>query len=360
MTTMPSAPAKRIRIAPKAKSHFIFYLDFLNLLRKLPIFPDLTLSCPSLSTFPGGSKARSGATSGSLSLSTGSGAVGSATLDMVARQGLGFSKFISYGNAIDINETDILEYLGKDNETKVICMYIEGVKNGKEFIQVAKAVSKKKPIIVIKGGITKEGNEAVISHTGSLGGNAEIYKGVFKQAGIIEVDSLEGLFDYAKILDKCIKPKGIKVQVITNGGGYGILCTDWISRCGLEMAKFSKLTEKKLNKLGRKNVIIKNPIDLLGDASTQDYEHVLNICLDDENIDIMLVVVLYQTPLISSDIVDILIELKNLNKKPIVVISTGGNFTEIHKRSLEKGGVPCFSYPNNGVKAISALVKYYV
>lgn len=297
---------------------------------------------------------------GGISFICQSGAVGSATLDLAAYQGYGFSKFISYGNALDLNECDFLEYLGNDPKTKVICMYIEGIKDGKRFMKVAKQVSKKKPIIAIKGGTTEEGKQAALSHTASLAGSFEIYKGAFKQTGIIYAQNLEELFDFARILDKSIKPKGDKIQIITNGGGYGILCADNISENNLKLAVMSTETRKFLQKNTSPISIIKNPIDLAGDADTKRYELALESCIKDNNIDIILAVILYQTPLITSDIVSVVSELNALRKKPIIVVSTGGDFTELHKKNLEYRGIPCYTFPSNAIKSIKALCNYYI
>ncbi|MDP4012296.1 MAG: CoA-binding protein [Candidatus Nanoarchaeia archaeon] len=297
---------------------------------------------------------------GGISFICQSGAVGSATMDLVATQGYGFSKFISYGNALDLNECDFLEYLGKDPKTKVICLYLEGVKDGKRFLEVAKRVSKKKPIIAIKGGITEEGSEAVLSHTASLAGSFEIYKGLFKQTNIIHAKNLEELFTFARILDKSMKPKGNKIQIITNGGGYGILATDSVSENNLKLAVMSTETRKKIKRNTSTISTIKNPIDLAGDVTTKTYDVVIRECLYDKNIDIILLIVLMQTPLIGSDIVGVISELNAQQKKPIIVVTTGGDFTELHKRNLELRGIPCFTYPDSAVKAIKAMCDYYL
>ncbi|MEK6904737.1 MAG: CoA-binding protein, partial [Nanoarchaeota archaeon] len=259
-----------------------------------------------------------------------------------------------------INETDLIDYLGRDKETKVICLYVEGIKNGRKFMRVCKKVSKKKPIIAIKGGITEAGSRATLSHTASLAGNAEIYKAAFKQAGIIWADSLEDLFDYARVLEKCVEPKGRRVQIITNGGGYGILSADALELNNLKLASMSEKTREFLKKQFPNLVIVNNPIDLVGDADTGRYRTSINASLDDQNIDILLVVVLYQTPLITSDIVDVIKEAHDSKKKPIFIVSTGGDFTEIHKRSLEEHGVPCFTFPDRAAKAIRTLCNYYL
>ncbi|MBW3015115.1 CoA-binding protein [Candidatus Woesearchaeota archaeon] len=296
---------------------------------------------------------------GSISFVSQSGALGSAILDLAAKEGYGIAKFISYGNAININEADIIEYLGEDEQTKVICLYIEGAKDGKRFLEVCRKVSKKKPIVAVKGGITKAGSKAAMSHTGSLAGSAEIYNGVFKQAGIIRADTLEDLFNYARVLDNCIKPKGNRVQIITNGGGYGIVSADALSRYNLRAAQLSGSSVVELKKRFPELVIVKNPMDLIGDADTERYKDAIEACMKDKNIDIIYLVILYQTPLITPDIIDIVSEYKDLGKKPIIVVSTGSEFTEVLRKGLEEAGVPCFEFPDNAMKAIGKLVEYY-
>jgi len=297
---------------------------------------------------------------GGISFISQSGAVGSAILDLATKENYGISKFVSYGNATTIDESDILEYLGNDKETKVICMYIEGVRDGGKFLEIAKKVSKIKPVIVIKGGVTEEGKKATLSHTGSLAGTAEVYYGAFKQSGLIIAHSLNEMFNYAKILEKSIIPKGDRVQIITNGGGYGILSADAVVKNNLKLAELSKDTVKNLKKVMSEIVIVSNPMDLVGDATTERYQVAIENCLNDKNIDILLVNLLYQTPLVSTDIVDIITELNDLKKKPIIVVSTGGEFTELLKKSLENNNIPCYTFPEEAVNSIKALVDYYL
>lgn len=295
---------------------------------------------------------------GGISFVCQSGAVGSATVDLATEEGYGFSKFISYGNAMNVDESDIIEYLGKDPSTNVICLYIEGAKDGRKFLDTCKRVVKKKPIIVIKGGKTSEGSKATMSHTGALAGSYEIYKGAFRQAGVIEVNSLGELFDAAKILDNNIRAHGNRILVITNGGGYGILSTDSVINHGLQMARLSNKSLSKMQSMLPK-IKTKNPIDLLGDANIEGYRIALDIAMEDKNVDIILLIVLYQTPLISTDIVNIIIEAKDLNKKPIVCVSTGGEFTEVLRKNLEENKVPVYTYPTDAVDAIARLVDYH-
>ncbi|MFH1456074.1 MAG: CoA-binding protein [archaeon] len=295
---------------------------------------------------------------GVISFISQSGALGAAMLDKASSLGYGFSKFISYGNATSLNESDCLEYLEKDRNTKVICLYIEGVSDAKRFMEVAKNVAEKKPVIVIKGGATMEGSKATLSHTGSLAGQHHVYNAAFKQTGLIQVETLEELFLVAKLFEKGRVPKGLNVQVITNGGGYGILCTDAIVKNGLKLAQIKDSTKNKLKKLLPDITTIGNPIDLVGDADPKRYEHALIAVSKDKNIDIILLVALLQTPTLNNKIVDVIKD--NVKTKTIVVVSTGGNQTQELKNKLEQNSIPTFDYPEQAVFALKKFSNFYL
>ena len=296
---------------------------------------------------------------GSISFICQSGAIGSAILDIATEKGHKFSKFISYGNATDVDESDLLDYLSKDKNTKVICLYIEGIQNGEKFYKTLEKVTKIKPVIIIKGGLTEEGSLATASHTGALAGKKEIYFGIFNQTRAIYANSLEEMFNIASIIEKGLKFKGNKIQVITNGGGYGIISTDNIAQSNnLSMAKLSSLTQKSLKKIFPTTLNIRNPLDLGGDATTERYRQAIELCMNDKNIDIFLIIILYQTPLITTDVVDIISEARRENKKPIIVVSTGAEFTENLSETLEQSNIPTFTFPENAIKAIDKIVWY--
>ena len=296
---------------------------------------------------------------GGISFVCQSGAIGSAILDLAADKGHKFSKFISYGNATQIDESDLIDYLGKDENTKVICLYVEGVKDGEKFFETIKRISRKKPIVALKGGLTDEGMKATLSHTGSLAGKKEVYFGIFKQTNVIKADSLEDMFNISSLLEKGVSFKNNKILVITNGGGYGIISTDEISESkNLKMANFSEETVEGIRKFASKNINIENPLDLLGDASTEGYKNALDICLKDDSIGGVLLIALYQTPLITTDIVEVISEAKRNSDKPIVVVSTGGEFTEMLSESLEESGIQVFTFPNQAITAMDKVVGY--
>ncbi|MDD4983986.1 MAG: CoA-binding protein [Candidatus ainarchaeum sp.] len=217
---------------------------------------------------------------GKVSVLSQSGTITAILMERFFNDRIGLSKFISYGNALDINEVEILEYFEKDPETDVICMYLEEVKNGKKFVEFLK--KHKKPLIVLKAGIGKKGQEAVVSHTGSLAGDSKIYDGIFKQFGVIQAEGINEMILYTKGLQ--VKPYK-EAFIITNGGGYGVLLADDFERQGI---KFYDLTikekeqlKKKFNKVG---MSYKNPLDLLGDSDVDSYLKALDVLKKKKNV----------------------------------------------------------------------------
>jgi len=294
---------------------------------------------------------------GAISFISQSGAVGGCIVDLAARAGIGMSKFVSYGNAAVVDECDLLQYLASDKETEIIVAYIEGVKDGKRFLSVASEITKKKPVVVIKAGKSTAGAEAARSHTGSLAGSAEAYKAAFRQSNIIEAETLEQLFDFAKIFDQPL-PCGKRVGIITNGGGMGVLATDAIEEQNLSLASISEESCKLLRASLPAYANVRNPLDIIGDADSHRYEVALNAFLKDENIDVILLVILFQTAAIDSSVVNIAIRASDLKKKPIIAVCTGGEYTEMHKRILESYGVPTYASPSSAMRAIAKFINY--
>ncbi len=287
---------------------------------------------------------------GNISFISQSGALGSAMLDLAAVSGLGFAKFVSYGNAADINENHLLEYLAHDEQTKVICFYVEGLVNGKKFMQSATKV--KKPVIALKGGRSAKGSEAALSHTGSIAGEAGIYSGAFRQTGIIEVDSLEEMFAVAHVFEKlAVKPAGKRVQIITNGGGHGIVTTDALESSSLEFAELSAKTKAKLKKELPPICIVSNPLDVVGDASADRFMLAISACLADQKVDALIVNLLPQTPTVDHEkMAEALEQLKPA--KPVVLVVTGGRFAAQVTKRYNEAGFPVFQYPELAVKAM--------
>lgn len=294
---------------------------------------------------------------GSIAFITQSGAFGSTLLDLVASEGVGVSKFISIGNKIDVNETELLEYLSKDLNTRCIAMYIESIEDGKNFIEVAKRVVKKKPIVVFKAGKTNKGKEAILSHTGSLAGEHAVYSAAFEQAGIIEANTTEELFDFAKALANQPVMNSNKIAIVTNGGGFGIVATDEAVRIGLEVPELSKESIKNLEKFMPAYATKKNPVDLTGDATTERYEKALSVVFKEKEIAGVVCIGLMQIPTLKEDIINVLRECK-VYGKPMTICATGGQWTTEKTKILESYGIPVYLMPERAVKSIKALYDY--
>ena len=295
---------------------------------------------------------------GSVAFISQSGALGSVVLDWMAMKGYRISKFVSYGNAIDVDEADLIEYLSEDKRTNVICCYFEGLRHGRKFFDTLKKVSRKKPVIILKGGATQEGGHAASSHTGSLAGSKVVHDAAFRQAGGIQAQSLDELFDFARVLANQPRPKGKRVQVITDGGGFGVLTTDWIVGNDLELASMDRKSVAGLRKRFPPHVVIKNPLDLTGDADVERYRLAMDAAIKDQNVDMIAVIALFQIPTLTADITDVISAAAGRSSKPLVVIASGGRFTEVLKKTLEDSGVPTFSYPESAVKALWALHEF--
>ncbi|MCL5679754.1 MAG: acetate--CoA ligase family protein [Candidatus Marsarchaeota archaeon] len=295
---------------------------------------------------------------GGVSFASQSGAVGSAVLDLISHENFGLSKFISYGNAAVIDEADILNYLAHDPDTKVIIFYIEGVKRGKEFIEVAKEATKLKPVIIIKGGITPAGTSAAHSHTASLAGSYAAYEAVFEQFGFIQAKSLDDMLYFAKIFEAQPLTTKKRVAIITNGGGVGVLAADSLYLNGLEMAELSEEAKKSLRKVMPPIVNMSMPMDMAGDADDKRFGAAIDVLSKDENVDALMIISLFQTPGADSRVAATIIKYGTENKKPIVVVSPGGNYAEVHNNMMESSGVPVYPSPEDAAKSLAALVKY--
>jgi len=288
-----------------------------------------------------------------------SGAFGSAVLDWAASQDIGISKFISIGNKIDVDEVDILNYLVDDSLTKCITVYVESISRGREFLKASSRVAKNKPLIVLKGGVTNEGASASLSHTGSLAGSAKVCAGAFKQAGVVQAQTVDELLDYARALAYQPLPRDQKdIAIVTNGGGFGVVSTDEASGLGLKLAKFNPETVRTLREKLPEYAPVHNPLDLVGDADVERYRSALDAVSSDPNVGIILVIVLLQTSFIESDVVDAITESQVTYGKPTVVCTIGGEFTQILVKMLEENRIPSYPTPERAVNAINALIQY--
>lgn len=297
---------------------------------------------------------------GNISFLSQSGAFAGLILDWTSKERIGISKVVSYGNKIDVNESDLIEYIYGDKNTKVICLYIEGIRRGRKFMESAKKVSKKIPILALKSGKTKSGAKAASSHTGSLAGEDIIYDSAFKQSHIIRANNFEELFDMAKVLEKQVYPKSDGIAILTNAGGLGVMTADALEMNGLRLANLSEATVKKLKEQFPERVIVSNPIDLVGDADKYRYEVGLKALLEDEDVGLIIVILLLQVPTLSLDSADIILNIKKNCEKPILILGTGGEKITPCLRKLEEGGLAVYPSPERAARAAYALVTHAV
>ncbi|HLD60043.1 MAG TPA: CoA-binding protein [Candidatus Bilamarchaeaceae archaeon] len=294
---------------------------------------------------------------GDIAFVTQSGAVGSTIIDIAAHFGIGISKFISFGNGTVLNESDFLDFLENDKQTKSIILYLEGAKDGRRLLETMKKVNAKKPIIALKAGKFEASKEAAKSHTGNLAGNYLAYQAAFRQAKVIEADNLEELFDFVKIFAQPL-PKGKRIGIITNGGGMGVLTADEIERNNLKLAKFSDQTVQVVKGILPPYGNVGNPLDLIADAGVEAYEKVIEAMMQDPNIDALAIITLFQTPPMDERVLHILTKASDDRRKPICVIAVGGSYTEVFRKVLDQNYVPTYGSPHAAIKALKKLVDY--
>ncbi|MDH5460228.1 MAG: CoA-binding protein, partial [Candidatus Bathyarchaeota archaeon] len=238
---------------------------------------------------------------GNIAIVTQSGAFGVAALDYLTGLQIGVSKFVSFGNKCDVNEAEMLHYLLYDEETKVILLYVEDIKSGREFIKVAEKVTKKKPVVALKCGRTEAGARAAASHTGAMAGSDRIYDAAFAQTGIFRAKDMEEFFDVGKALAMQPPAAGKNVAIITDAGGPGVMAVDECELKGLNVKRFSEETVQKFEKLKKEGRLPKfatnlNPVDLTGSVTSKMFELATKIIFEDREIHGIILLGLHHTP----------------------------------------------------------------
>lgn len=288
-----------------------------------------------------------------------SGALCVAILDWSAKNGLGFSKFVSLGNKADLNEADLIEDAGGDPNTKVILCYMESVVDGARLIDVAKRTSRRKPIVIMKSGISQAGAQAASSHTGALAGSDVAYETAFRQSGIIRARTMGELFDLASAFATQPIPAGRRVAIVTNSGGPGIITSDAIETLGLRMARFTKETIDALRSGLPAEANLYNPVDVIGDANADRYRFALERVLTDENVDSCITLLSPTAVLDAVAVSDIIIAARASHRdKPMVAAYMGGAKVEEGAARLTANGIPCYDFPEPAIGALAGLSRY--
>ncbi len=295
---------------------------------------------------------------GKIAFISQSGAVGVAALEYAQTESIGLSKFISIGNKAVIHENHLLAALADDPQTDVILLYLEDLEEPKEFTELARDISEKKPILAIKSGRTREGAAAAASHTGALAGSDEAYDSLFEQSGVLRVESLQELFDYAIALAHQPLPRGNKIAIVTNAGGPGIIATDAAVRHGLEIASLSPQTQEILRAKLPPTASVRNPVDMIGDADAARYRATLAPVLADENVEGVIAIC---TPQITADLEAIaraIAEPARDSNKPVLACLMALGEAEPALKIFEAYRIPCYRFPEAAARALSAMARY--
>ena len=295
---------------------------------------------------------------GPMAFMSQSGALGTAILDWAQAGRLGLSKFVSLGNKADVSEIELMEAWANDKDTNVILMYSEGLPNGQKFIEVAREVSKVKPIVAIKSGVTKSGSRAVSSHTGSLAGSEQAYQAAFQQAGVLRATDMASMFDMALALGYQPLLKDDRIAIITNAGGPGILATDALERSGMSLARLEVETIQELEKFLPDAASAANPVDVLGDAKSDRYQFALDTVANDPNVDGIMVVLTPQAMTEIAETAKAVGELSNKIDKPVLACFMGEAKVEEGIRVLKEFDVPNYSFPERASLAFRAMSQY--
>ncbi len=295
---------------------------------------------------------------GPMAFMSQSGALGTAILDWAQAGRLGLAKFVSLGNKADVSEIDLLKAWADDEDTNVILMYSEGLPNGQEFIKVAREVTKTKPVVAIKSGVTESGSRAVSSHTGSLAGSEQAYQAAFQQAGVLRANDMASMFDMALALGYQPLLKNDRIAIVTNAGGPGILATDALERSGMNLARLKVETIQDLEQYLPDAASAANPVDVLGDARGDRYRFALESVSKDPNVDGILVVLTPQAMTEIEDTARAVGELSQEIDKPILACFMGEAKVESGIKVLREYDVPNFSFPERASLAFQAMSQY--
>jgi len=318
---------------------------------------------------------------GSVAVITQSGNLGTFMLRRAFERGFGISKFVSSGNEADLHFEDFLEYMAKDPDTKVIAGYVEELKEGRRFLRMAKEITEKKPIVILKAGRTKTGHKAAKAHTGALAGSDDVYDACFKQAGVIRVREIQDLFDVAVTLVSQPLPRGNRVGIVTGGGGFGVVAVDICEEQGLEISPLTQETLQNLNQRLPPRWSQSNPVDMVG---TMEHSYVcIGTLLKDENVDSVLAISSVGSPskifdqyppAIRNQLVEFaemmvewestrgvmgLIERIKKYQKPVILAAPPTSREESEAiRKFEQKGIVVYPTPERAIRVLAYITKY--
>ncbi|MBN1230323.1 MAG: acetate--CoA ligase family protein [Anaerolineales bacterium] len=287
-----------------------------------------------------------------------SGAVLGAVVDLFKDSGIGFSHLISLGNEADVTETDLIKFFADNPDVRVISAYVEAIRDGVRFIELARKVSGIKPIVMLKSGRTESGAKAVSSHTGSIAGSLAAYQAAFEQSGVIEVRSVPELFTISSLLDSQPLPKGNRVVLVTNAGGPAALASDALDQSGLVLAEISEETKVVLAERMNASAQLGNPVDMLGGATPDDFGFAVRTALNDSGVDMVIAIQVPTSMINSTEVAQKIVEQTQGSVKPVMAAMVGGSSIHDAQKYFNQHGIPCVNFPEDACLAFGRVYKY--
>lgn len=299
---------------------------------------------------------------GGLSVVSQSGALGAALLLFAGDHPvpMGFSKFCHVGNQSDVGMLEVLDYYSADADTRVVGLYLEGVRDGREFAKVAGRLSQAKPVVALKVGRSSQGTAAALSHTGALAGSDAVYDGCFQQAGVIRAETMEDLLGYAKALSMSQVPKGDGICVLTQAGGPGTVAVDEITMNGGRLATFAPKTLSTLREMLPPMAMIGRPngyVDMTAAANEEHHAQALETVLEDDGVDMVVMISVPPTYASPVEIAKGILKAVQRYRKPVLACLMAGQWVREARAVLEVGGVPTYDMPDQAARAALALAK---
>lgn len=297
---------------------------------------------------------------GNIAFLTQSGALADSVIDWAIEEEYAFSALVSLGNQSDVDVAQMVRFFADDPKTKVICCYVEGVRDGRALLSSLRYARKnKKPVLLLKAGKSESGRKAAQTHTGALAGSYRVFEGALFQAGAIPVDNLQDLFLFAKALALCPPPQKNAFAVVSNAGGVAVLLSDYCEKYGVNLVPLKESTLKKLDQTGLMHPAYsrRNPLDIVGDATPERYEAALDILLEEPYVSGLIVAQTLQTMTDASRNAKLVVAAKRF-KKPLLTVFLGGKFSRKSIRYLNAHKVADFSDPERAVKAAAALLRF--
>ncbi|NLI82834.1 MAG: bifunctional acetate--CoA ligase family protein/GNAT family N-acetyltransferase [Deltaproteobacteria bacterium] len=295
---------------------------------------------------------------GRLAFISQSGALCTAILDIALHERIGFSHFVSIGSMLDVDFGDIINYLGNDPEVSSIALYVENLSNFRKFMGAARAVSRVKPIVVLKSGRSPAGARAAASHTGALAGEDAVYDAAFKRAGIARVQTIEELFDCAELMAKQPRPGGPGLAIITNAGGPGVMAADALALYGMEPVTLNAATIARLDECLPRYWSRGNPVDIIGDATPDRYRDAVRICMAAPEVNSLLVILTPQALTNPTAVAESVTRILERRRVSIFTVWMGAGDVEKGREIFNRAGIPTYETPERAVHAFMTMYRY--